>query len=95
MRAAIAATGSVLIEASALARVGRALGRHDLLRRAQQIYRSLPWPEREGACLEALGETRIAEVRYRTFELVARLKILERGAAPPPITAVDDPDPWS
>jgi hypothetical protein len=95
LHAAIAATGSMVVQASVLFRVGSALSRRDLLRSAQQIYRSLPWPVREGACLEALGETRIAEVRYRTFELVARLKILERGAEPPPITAVDDPDPWS
>lgn len=90
MRAAIAATGSVLIEAAVLARAGAAIGRRDLLQRAQQIYRSLPWPEREGLCLEALGETKIAEVRYRTFGLAARLALLERRAGPPPIVDTDD-----
>lgn len=89
MRTAIAATGSMLVEASVLARTGAALTRHDLLRRAQQIYRSLPWPAREGACLEALGEIRIAEVRYRSFGLVARSTILARRSGPPPITAKD------
>lgn len=90
MRASVAATGSVTVEASVLAHVGAALDRRDLLQRAQQIYRSLPWPSREGACLEALGELRIAEVRYRTFGLAARLAILGRRAGPPPTTAVDD-----
>lgn len=90
LQAAFAASGSKLIETSVLARVGAALGRHDLLRRAQQIDRSLPWPAREGACLEALGETQIAEARYRTFGLVTRSTILARRSEPPPITAVDD-----
>jgi hypothetical protein len=90
LQAAFAASGSKLIEASVLARVGAALGRRDLLRRTQQIYRSLPWPAHEGACLEALGETQIAEARYRTFGLVTQSAILARRSAPPPITAVDD-----
>lgn len=95
LQAAFAASGSRLIEASVLARVGAALDRHDLLRRAQQIYRSLPWPRREGACLEALGETQIAEARYRTYGLATRLTILARRAEPSPITATDaDNDGW-
>jgi hypothetical protein len=90
MRAAFAASGSKLLEASVLARIAAALGRRDLLRPAQQIYRSLPWPAREGACLEALGETQIADARYRTYGLVTRSMILARRSGPPPITAVDD-----
>jgi hypothetical protein len=90
MQAAFAASGSKLVEASVLARTGAALDRRDLLRRAQQIYRSLPWPAREGACLEALGETQIAEARYRTYGLAMLSAILARRPGPPPITAVDD-----
>lgn len=90
MQTAFAASGSRLVEASVLARVGGAVGRQDLLRRAQQIYRSLPWPAREGACLEALGETQIAETRYRTYGLITRSMILARRSGPPPITAVDE-----
>jgi hypothetical protein len=90
LRAAVAATGSVLVEASVLARVGAALGRKDLLQRARQIYRSLRWPAREGACLEALGDLRIAEARYRAYGLAARLAILQGRSGPPPIAAVDD-----
>ncbi|HEY0194738.1 MAG TPA: hypothetical protein VGC42_26680 [Kofleriaceae bacterium] len=82
-------SGSMLLRASIYLRLGRAIDRKDLLRRAQQIYRSLPWPAREGACLEALGERDAARRRYQTYKLVYCERLLDR-ATPAPITAVDD-----
>lgn len=85
--AAIERTGSVLLEAEVLARVGRGADRRDLLERSRRIYRALPWPEREGECLEALGMKAAARARYEAFGLRLEALALERRTAPIPISA--------
>lgn len=76
LEAAFARSGSVLVQAEVLLLVGRGAGRRDLVARARRIYHALPWPEREGACLEALGMPEAARDRYEAFGLrVAALAV--------------------
>ncbi|MEZ4297604.1 MAG: hypothetical protein R3B70_21765 [Polyangiaceae bacterium] len=85
LHAAIERSGSVLVEAQALHLAGRGARRPDLLERARRIYRSLPWPEREALCLEALGQKQAALARLDAFGLKLPLLAMERRAEPPPI----------
>ncbi|HSO00285.1 MAG TPA: hypothetical protein VLS89_18460 [Candidatus Nanopelagicales bacterium] len=87
LNAAIDRTGSVLVEAEVLYLAGRGTGRRDLLERSRRIYRSLPWPQREGECLEALGMKAAARTRYETFGLRLAALALDRRTEPPPIVA--------
>ncbi len=87
MEDAFARSGSVLIQAEVLLHTGRGAGRRDLLDRARSIYRSLPWPEREGACLEALGRPDLALARYQAFGLRLAALALERDPTPEPLGA--------
>lgn len=87
LNAAIDRTGSVLVEAEVLYLAGRATGRRDLLERSRRIYRSLPWPEREGECLEALGLKAAARTRYEAFGLRLAALALDRRTELPPIQA--------
>jgi hypothetical protein len=80
-------SGSVLVQAEVLLRTGRGAGRPDLVSRARRIYRSLPWPEREGACLEALGMVDAARARYEAFGLKLAALALDRSPAPEPVDA--------
>ena len=82
---AIERTGSVLVEAEALYKTGRGAGRRDLIERSRRIYRSLPWPEREGECLEALGMKEAARTRYEAFGLRLAALALERRTEPAPL----------
>ncbi|MEZ4309543.1 MAG: hypothetical protein R3F14_16015 [Polyangiaceae bacterium] len=85
LHAAIERTGSVLVEAQALHLAGRGARRPDLVERARRIYRSLPCPEREALCLEALGQKQAALARLDAFGLKLPLLAMERRAEPPPI----------
>lgn len=80
-------SGSVLVQAEVLLRTGRGAGRPDLVSRARRIYRSLPWPEREGACLEALGMVDIARARYKAFGLRLAATALDGSPTPEPVDA--------
>ncbi|EYF01520.1 Hypothetical protein CAP_8081 [Chondromyces apiculatus DSM 436] len=91
--ASIARTGSVLVEAEVLSRTGRGTGRRDLLERSRRIYRALPWPEREGLCLEAMGMKTHALKRYEAAGLRLAALALERRTAPPPVDACFTPLP--
>lgn len=77
--------GSVLVEAEILYQIGRGMNRPALLERARRIYRRLPWPAREIACLEALGKTEMAKTRGEQFGLRLLLLGLERRTEPPPM----------
>ncbi|WP_437944408.1 hypothetical protein WMF27_20315 [Sorangium sp. So ce281] len=85
LEAAFARSGSVLVQSAVLLRIGRGTGRRDLVGRARRIYHALPWPEREGACLEALGMPQAARDRYEAFGL--RLAALAVGRSPEPVEA--------
>ncbi|WP_437978912.1 hypothetical protein WMF11_22770 [Sorangium sp. So ce295] len=85
LEAAFARSGHVLVQAAVLLRVGRGAGRRDLVSRARRIYHALPWPEREGACLEALGMPQAARDRYEAFGL--RLAALAVDRSPVPVDA--------
>ncbi|WP_437301073.1 hypothetical protein [Sorangium sp. So ce426] len=84
---AFARSGSILVKAQVLLRVGRGAGRRDLVGRARRIYRALPWPEREGACLEALGMPQAARDRYEAFGLRLAALAVARDPEPEPVGA--------
>ncbi|WP_437718982.1 hypothetical protein WMF45_22780 [Sorangium sp. So ce448] len=87
LEAAFARSGSVLVQAEVLLRVGRGAGRRDLVGRARRIYHALPWPEREGACLEALGMPQVARDRYEAFGLRLAALAVDRNPEPAPVDA--------
>ena len=87
LEAAFARSGSVLVQAEVLLRIGRGAGRRDLIGRARRIYHALPWPEREGACLEALGMAEAARALYESFGLKLAAMAVARSPEPEPVNA--------
>lgn len=80
---AFSRSGSVLVQAEVLLRTGHSVGRRDMILRARRIYHGLPWPEREGACLEALGMHDAARRVYKTFGLHLAAQVVEKNPNTP------------